>query len=278
MQLTKRERLQATIAGQTVDRPAVALWRHWPGDDQRPDDQARAHMRFQKEYDFDLIKVTPSSGYTVKDWGVDERYLGNTEGTCEHGQLRIQSAGGLAESPTELDPTQGTLGGQLRCLDLIAGRWATRCPLFRRSLTPYRWPNTWPERKSCACICGATRRRCTRHCETITASIVAFVRQVMRTGAAGLFYAVQHAQYGVLTEEEYRPFGRPYDRQVLAAAERLVVQRAAFARQRGDVRPAGRLSGAGDQLARPRNNAQPEPGAHPHRRAPCAAAGGSGKR
>ena len=31
---TKRKRLEATIAGEAVDRPPVALWRHWPGDDQ----------------------------------------------------------------------------------------------------------------------------------------------------------------------------------------------------------------------------------------------------
>ena len=34
-QMTKRERLSATITGQEVDRTAVALWRHFPGDDQR---------------------------------------------------------------------------------------------------------------------------------------------------------------------------------------------------------------------------------------------------
>ena len=31
---SKRRRLEAAIAGETVDRLPVALWRHWPGDDQ----------------------------------------------------------------------------------------------------------------------------------------------------------------------------------------------------------------------------------------------------
>ena len=38
--MTRRERLLATFAGEPVDRPAVALWRHFPGDDQRPADLA----------------------------------------------------------------------------------------------------------------------------------------------------------------------------------------------------------------------------------------------
>jgi len=35
--MDKRERLQRTIAGEPVDRPPVALWRHWPVDDQTPE-------------------------------------------------------------------------------------------------------------------------------------------------------------------------------------------------------------------------------------------------
>jgi len=35
--MDKRERLQRTIAGEPVDRPPVALWRHWPMDDQTPE-------------------------------------------------------------------------------------------------------------------------------------------------------------------------------------------------------------------------------------------------
>ena len=42
--MDKRQRLEATFAGQPVDRPAVALWRHWPGDDQHAEDLARATL------------------------------------------------------------------------------------------------------------------------------------------------------------------------------------------------------------------------------------------
>lgn len=41
------------------------------------------------------------------------------------------------------------------------------------------------------------------------------------TGIDGVFYAVQHAQYGLLSEEEYATFGRPYDLRVLEAASEL---------------------------------------------------------
>jgi uroporphyrinogen decarboxylase len=71
--MTNRQRLEATIAGQLVDRLAVALWRHWPGDDQRAEDLARDVLDFQRAYDWDCIKYMPPSNCCVADWGVESR-------------------------------------------------------------------------------------------------------------------------------------------------------------------------------------------------------------
>ena len=53
--MDKRERLQATIRGEPVDRVAVALWRHFPVDDQDPADLAGATLEWQAQYDWDFI-------------------------------------------------------------------------------------------------------------------------------------------------------------------------------------------------------------------------------
>jgi uroporphyrinogen decarboxylase len=55
----------------------------------------------------------------------------------------------------------------------------------------------------------------------ITDTIVRFVKAARETGIAGVFYAVQQAQYGLLSEEEYAAFGRPYDLRVLEATQGL---------------------------------------------------------
>jgi len=57
--------------------------------------------------------------------------------------------------------------------------------------------------------------------ETITRSTRDFIHAAKETGIAGVFYAVQHAQYGLLAPEEYETFGRKYDLQVLEAASDL---------------------------------------------------------
>ena len=51
-----------------------------------------------------------------------------------------------------------------------------------------------------------------------TERTVGFIQAAKATGLAGIYYAVQMANYGDLSEAEYREFGEPYDRRILAAA------------------------------------------------------------
>jgi uroporphyrinogen decarboxylase len=57
--------------------------------------------------------------------------------------------------------------------------------------------------------------------ETIAATTRGFVEACLETGIDGVFYAVQHAQAGLLTEQEYRDFGLPQDWTVLEPARGL---------------------------------------------------------
>ena len=76
-EMTKADRLRAAIAGAEADRPPIALWRHFPVDDQSPATLAESALRFQRELDLDLIKVTPASSYSVADWGVQDEWRGD---------------------------------------------------------------------------------------------------------------------------------------------------------------------------------------------------------
>src|SRR5690606_30431628 len=52
---------------------------------------------------------------------------------------------------------------------------------------------------------------------TITESTLRFIEAMRRSGVAGIYYAIQHASYAVMSESEYLEFGRPYDLRVLEA-------------------------------------------------------------
>jgi uroporphyrinogen decarboxylase len=218
MGMTKRERLEATIRGEAVDRPAVALWRHFPGDDQRAGDLARAHLAFQARYDFDLMKVSPSSSYCLEDWGVVDRWAAGTdEGTREYVERPVHSPADWHKL-TVLDPHQGALARQLHCLELIAAG-AGEVPFIQTIFSPLAQAKNLAGDERLLAHLRTSTDDLKAGLETITETTVRFVREAMKTGAAGIFYAVQHGSYGLLCEEEYRHLGRPYDLKILDAAQ-----------------------------------------------------------
>jgi uroporphyrinogen decarboxylase len=219
-EMTKRDRLMAAIRGQAVDRPPVALWRHFPGDDQRPENLARATVAFQRRYDFDFVKVTPASSFCLRDWGSRDRWMGSMEGTRDYTVYPIQSAEDW-RGLRPLDPNAGSLGAQLQCLRLIADGLAGEEPFIQTIFNPLSQAKNLvgPERLPVHLRRYPDAVRF--GLEAIVETTRRFIAAARETGIAGVFFAVQHAQYGLLSEEEYSTFGRSYDLQVLEAAEDL---------------------------------------------------------
>jgi uroporphyrinogen decarboxylase len=216
--LTKRERLEATTAGQQVDRPAVALWRHFPGDDQYAEGLVAAQLAFQRQYDFDLIKVSPASSFCLEDWGVRDRYVGDMEGTREYLHHPVAEPEDWRELPV-LDPAQGALARQLRCLDLLGAALQDdpdEAPFIQTVFNPLAQAKNLAGPARAQALMRRDPEAFKAGLETITQTTLAFLEAVKRTRAAGIFYAVQHARYSLMNEAEYREFGEPYDRRILA--------------------------------------------------------------
>jgi uroporphyrinogen decarboxylase len=215
--MDKRERLQATIEGRPVDRLAVALWRHFPVDDQRPEDLAAATLEFQALYDFDFVKVTPASSFCIRDWGATDEWRGEPEGTRVYTRRPVSRPDDwLAIKP--LDPRAGSLGGQVRALELIRAGLPAGTPFIQTIFSPLAQARN---------LAGAERLPVhlrQHHAElkaalaVIAETTLRFVEAAKRTGIDGIFYAMQLATNRVFSEAEYREFGEPYDRQILEAA------------------------------------------------------------
>jgi uroporphyrinogen decarboxylase len=213
---SKRARLETIFSGQRPDRPAVALWRHWPVDDQRGDSLARATLDFQERYDFDFIKVTPSSNFCVAGYGAQSDWEGNLEGTRNWGPRVIRKPEDWRKLKP-LDPAQGLLSQILEANRLIGQSVGDRVPFIQTIFNPLS------QAKNLAgeLLLPHLRRYPDAVKEGLAAineSILRFVAALKPTGAAGLFLAVQHAQYGLLSEAEYQEFCRPFDLQILDAA------------------------------------------------------------
>ncbi|MDO9130315.1 MAG: uroporphyrinogen decarboxylase family protein [Anaerolineales bacterium] len=222
MPLTHRERLQACLADDpALDRPPVALWRHFPVDDQSPERLAAATVDFQRSYDFDLVKVTPASSFCLKDWGAEDAWEGNPEGTRRYTRCVIEKTQDW-ERLHALDPSAPHLSGQLACLRLLRRELGPDVPLLQTVFSPLAQAKNLAGGDRLIIHLRQYPEAVLKGLQTIAETTHRFVAAAIETGIDGLFYAVQHAQAGLLTLDEYKTFGLPFDTISLEPAQGLL--------------------------------------------------------
>jgi len=218
MSLSHRERLQACLSNdKSLDRPPVALWRHFPMDDQHPETLAEVTLEFQRRYDFDLVKVTPASSFSIKDWGAWDVWEGNSEGTRQYTHRVIEKPVDWENLPV-LSPSAHNLAAQLACLRLIRTSLPEETPLVQTIFSPLAQAKNLSGGEKLISHLRQYPEAVMKGLETIAESTRLFVEACLDCGVDGFFYAIQHAQAGLLTFAEYQAFGIPHDRVCLAEA------------------------------------------------------------
>lgn len=215
--ITHRERLENCLANGQLDRVPVALWRHFPVDDQSPEGLATATLAYQRTYDFDLVKVTPASSFCIKDWGAQDEWRGASEGTRTYSRRVIQQPEDWARLRV-LDPTARHLGAQLTCLRIICKELGASTPVLQTIFSPLAQAKNLVGGAELLVHLRRFPEAVHAGLKIIAESTSTFIEALQGTGIAGLFYAVQHAQYGLLSREEFEVFGRAYDQQTLEPA------------------------------------------------------------
>ena len=219
---THKERIQACIQGEIIDHPPVALWRHFPVDDQTPETLAKATLNFQQIYGFDLVKVTPASSFCVRDWGVEDEWRGHTEGTRQYTKRVIHDPRDWERLPV-LDPRSALhLATQLKCLRLIRSELGSDTPLLQTVFNPLSQAKNLAGNETLLAHLRLYPDAVMNGLETIATTTQRFVEACLETGVDGIFYAIQHAQANLLTLHEYETFGLPYDLKVLEPAQELM--------------------------------------------------------
>jgi uroporphyrinogen decarboxylase len=222
MTLTHRERVYACMTDDpALDRPPIALWRHFPVDDQSAETLATATLDFQHHYDFDFVKVTPASSSCLADWGVEDTWEGNPDGTRRYVKRGIAKLQDWEKLPI-LDPHQAAhLAAQLDCLRLIKRELDPGTPIIQTIFNPLAQAKNLVGGSKLIVHLRQHPDAVLKGLQTIAETTRRFVEACMEIGIDGVFFANQHAQSGVLTLEEYNEFGLPYDLRILEPAKEL---------------------------------------------------------
>ncbi len=216
MRMEKMERVQAALAGKSVDRPPVSVWMHYPDVDQDALALAHTQVAFQQKYDLDFIKLMPFGLYSAQDWGCRVQFF------CDRTRPPIVLKNGIANSQEwknvqPLPAHFGNWGQQLQLADYTVQLTQGKIPVIQTIFSPL----------TTAYKLAGDRifRDMKESPDWVHQALQAIARTTMdsviensQRGISGIFFATQCATVDLMTPEGYSEFGRPYDLEVLEAA------------------------------------------------------------
>ncbi len=213
--MNHRERIHAALRGEPVDQVPVALWRHFPNDDLRAETLAARVVEFQNKYDFDLVKVTPASGYPAEMYGATFIDGKNREGTRSYTKRPVNELDQW-DNIAPLDASNPVTVREAAACKSIRAQLGSDVPILQTVFGPLNSAHNLAGER----MFGDLRAHpdiVERALRAITETTINFAVASLRAGATAIFYATQMATTRYMTEDEFHRYAEPYDLQVLQA-------------------------------------------------------------
>jgi len=215
MAMTRRERLEATLAGKALDRPAVSMWQHFYDLEQTTDGLVQAMLDFQKRFDWDFMKVNPRACYHVQDWG--NRY--DFSPAPQAGPLlvdhRIKGPDDWANLPV-LNASEGVLVEHVEAIGMIRQQLDPDVAMIMTVFTPLSLADEMAGKNTDMADHFGQPKKLHVGLERITETFEHFIDLAFAAGVDGIFFAT--TLWGTtdkLTTDQYDRFSRPYDERLM---------------------------------------------------------------
>jgi uroporphyrinogen decarboxylase len=230
--LSKRERVDAALKGEAVDRVPVAAWRHFIPEETSAEQLAAVSLKHFHDFDWDWLKVNPRATYYAEAFG-------NRYDYSDYESVLPRLIEGPLDTLADLhkiapvNPTGGVFAEQLdvvkRIKQGIGGAHFVQTVFSPLSVLAFLLARADEHKidKLLSAQYDGLRRAIREQPEAthaalnaIATTLGAYAAATIDAGASGIFFAiVKLARRDVLTETEYAQFGRPYDLKVLAAVQ-----------------------------------------------------------
>jgi uroporphyrinogen decarboxylase len=197
--LDKKRRVLNALNGAEVDRPPFSFWYHFGLQHLSGRHHAEAEIGFFRAYDLDFLKVMNDYPYPLPA-GVEAL-------SAKDDWERVEPVEGTdprwAEQLTALSLLNEAIGGEALFIETIFSPWTTARRLARSGgLVEGR--QRFPE-----IVLGAMNN--------IAASLANYASEAVSRGASGIFLSLGAATDDVMSAEEYKVWGRPFDLKILEA-------------------------------------------------------------
>ncbi len=210
------ERVLKVAKQETPDRLPVWVSRHNKnGFDEDAKEMAAREVAFQKEYDWDMSRVSPAAALMVEGWGC--RFEGNNHLGVPKVAGRPVNDPSDWEKIKELDPCAGRYGEIAKACKILAKELREEKPNLATGFSPLTLAQKLSGDQLLLDAIGNYPDMLESVLEVISRTMIDFLSHCLDSGADGLYFATQSATYNLLTDEEYNRFEKPYDLKVLNA-------------------------------------------------------------
>lgn len=188
--MTSKERVDRALKGADADRPPFTFWHHFHLEKFPAERHAQATLEFHRKFRTDLIKV-------MSDYPYPPPPNGDVRG------LKVD------DNP---------FPEQIRALEMIRDGAGGNAYFLETIFNPYNQAQKVFSKPEVQRLRQEQPQLLLDALEVIAKSEAAHARRAIAAGASGIFLAIDNAQPGILTADEYAKFSEPFDRMVLKAA------------------------------------------------------------
>jgi len=216
------KRIETLLSGGTLKKPAINLWKHFPPYDENPQDLIKKTIQFQERFNWDFVKITYHGLHFSQDWGTQVKW---PERDCQWPDT-CSKVGVITDYPIKkaqdwtkinvLPVKKNSIGDSLTVAKEVVNRFKGEVPVvitvFNSLLHAMKMSNdkmlvhmrTNPEQLK-------------KGLEVITETSINYVKELIKFGIDGVFFATQLANFDKMSIKEYEEFGKPYDLEIVNA-------------------------------------------------------------
>jgi len=218
--MNKKERVDAALRGDLVDRVPVSLWGHDFEHEWDVQTFSNAMVENYTRYDWDFLKVNPRACYHVEGWGARYRPSGEKHKKPIFESTPIKNASDWKRL-RPLEPDREAFGEQLRALQLINHAIGFEAYFVQTIFCPLGVAKYLVGgNESVQQTIREDRRAMHTALRVITETLTMYAIACLEYGASGIFYATNGwASAGMLTPDQYHEFGEQYDLEILDATK-----------------------------------------------------------
>lgn len=211
--MSKTERVQAVLANKTPDRVPASVWFHFSAVDQDPAALADITVDVTKKYDFDFVKMMPYGLYGVQNLGAKIKFFNRINEPPVVEVPGIATIDDYRKIPL-VDVTKGSYGRQLEFTRLLAQKLPVDVPYIQTIFSPLTTLHKLAGDRVLQDL-QTNPEAVHKALEIITGITISFVKENLKHGVSGFFFAHQDAVKDKITLDDFYKFAKPYDLQVL---------------------------------------------------------------